>query len=113
MPKIGGGFHAFAQHALRAVFAALEFVAYDGHFGVEDLFGEFDVHHAVGFEAECPLQIFIGGGNGFVIIGAVGRGGPVPGGAAAYDFVFDLAAVGGLDEVHVFEEVGHAGLTVA
>src|SRR5580700_10334507 len=51
--------------------------------------------------------------DGLVIVCAIERGGTVPGRAFGHDFVLDLPAVGGFDEIHVLQQVGHAGFAVA
>jgi hypothetical protein len=95
VPDVGGGGHALAEDGGGLILAALQFVAHHGHFGVENLLVELDVDHAVGFQAEGPLQILVTGAEGLVVVGAVVGGGAVPVRSVRGDFVLDMASVGG------------------
>ena len=113
VPEVRRRRDALAQDRRRIVLAALELVADDGHLGVEDLLGELDVHHAIRLEAERPLQVVVRRRDGLVVVRPVVRGRAVPAGGVRDDLVLDLPAVGRLDEVHVLQQVRHAGLAVA
>ena len=62
---------------MRLVLAHLELVAHHGHFAVEILLLDEGIDHAVGFEIERPAQVFLGGIEGFVVVGAVPGSGAV------------------------------------
>ena len=60
----------------------LELVAHHGHLAVEVLLAHERVHHAVGFQAERPVQVVLGGGQRLEVVGAVVGGGAVEARAA-------------------------------
>ena len=62
-----------AQHALRRVLAALEFVAHDGHFRIQVFLLDEAVDEAVGFQRDGELEVLVGGGEGLEVIDAVAR----------------------------------------
>ena len=82
VPFEGGGHDAFGEYALGRVFAGLILVADDAHLGREDFLADGGAHHAIGFEVDCPLEIFVAGGEDFEVVGAVEAGGGVARGAA-------------------------------
>ncbi len=113
VPEVRRRGDALAKDRRRVVLAPLEFVSDDGHLSVQDLLGELDVHHPVRFEAERPLQVLVRRRHGLVIIRPVVRGRAVPARGVRDDLVLDLPAVGGLDEIHVLQQMRHAGLAIA
>ena len=64
-------------------------------------------------QTQAELEVGLGRRHRFVIVGSVVRSGAVPLGAFADDFVLDPASVGGLDEIEMLQQMGHAGLAVA
>ncbi len=113
VPEVGRRRHALAQNGRRAVLSALELVAHDRHLGVQDRLGELHVDHAIGLESKRPLQVVVARREGLVVVGAVLRGRAVPAGAVRHQFLLDLPAVRGLDEIHVLEQMRHARLAIA
>ena len=113
MESVGGFLHPLHQNADGIVFARLELVAHHGHLGIEKLLFHAHVDHALGFEAQCPAQVGIAGGDGLEVVGAVEGGGAVPVGAVIGKVLLDVASVLGAEEEHVLDQVRHAGLAVA
>ena len=72
------------------------------------------LHHAIGFEAEGPAQVFVAGVEGLEVHGLVVVGGAVevPAGSVG-EFLEELAAGLGALEGHVLKQVGHAGFAIA
>ena len=77
------------------------------------MLGDLHVDQARGFQAQRPFQILIGRGDRLVVVGAVFGRGSIPHRAVGHNLVLDLPAIVGLDEVHVFQQVSHAGLAIA
>ncbi len=113
VPVEGRGLQPAPEHALRAVLAALEFVAHHRHLGVEVLLRDERVDHPVGFHRERPVEILVGGGERLEIVGAVEEGRPVHPHAAAPEFLEDVGIRGRALEQQMLEQVRHPGLAVA
>ena len=69
--------------------------------------------HAVGFEIDGELEIFVGGGESFEIVGAVPGSGAIHFGAVVGQFLLDVLAGLGFLEQQVLEQVRHAGFAGA
>ena len=83
-----------ARHVAGDVLAALELVADDGHFDIEVCLADKAVDQPVGFEAESQIEVLVGGGQGFVIVGAVDPGRAVEAGAVVVQRLWDVGVVG-------------------
>ena len=112
MPEVSSSHHALFQDPLRAVFTALKLIADHRHFGIEQRLFHLHIDHAVGFQAQGPFEVVVAGSHGFEVVGAVIRGGAVPLRAMVNNFFLDLASVGGLDKIHVLQQVGHPSLAI-
>ena len=113
MPEVRRCHHALLQNLLRIVLAPLKFVAHHGHFGIQELFFDPHLHHAVRFQAKRPLEIVVARIDGFKIVGAIVIRGPVPLRAVIGELFLDASAVGGQDEVHVLQQMSHPCLAVS
>ena len=101
------------QNLARLVLAGLELVADHGHLGIEKLLLDARIDHAVGFQFQRPAQVFVAGVEGLEIVGAVVIRGAVHFGAMVGQLLLDIGPRLGLDEVHVLQQVGHAGLAIS
>ncbi len=81
VPLVGGRHHALREHALGRSFAALELVAYDGELAREILGLDRAIHHAVGLEPECELEVVVAGRQDLEVVRAVEPGRAVEAGA--------------------------------
>ncbi len=113
VPLVGGRHHALVEDVLRRVLAALELVAHHRHLGGQVFVADEAVDEPVGFEVEGEVEVVVRGVEGLEVVGAVERGGGVELGAVVAQVFRDLRVFRRALEVHVFEQVGHAGLAVA
>ena len=113
VPFIGAGHHALREDPLRIVFARLEFVADDGHFREKVLALDVAVEQPIGLELDAELEVVVGCGHGFEVIGAVDPGGAVEAGAMIAEGLRHVGMGRSALEDHVLQQVGHAGFAVA
>ena len=101
------------QDVARVVLAGFELVAHHRHFRVQVLLAHEGVHHPVGLHRQCELEVLLGRGKGFEVVGAVEGGGAVPARTALHELFLDVRKAGAALEQHVLEQVRHAFLAVA
>ena len=112
VPVVGRRLQPAPQHALRAVLAALVFVADHGHLGVEVLFRDERIHHPVGLHRERPVEVLLGRGEGLEVVGAVEERRAVEAQPALAELLENAGDRGRPLEQQVLEQVRHAGLAV-
>ena len=112
MPQVHGGDDALGEDAGRIVFANLKFIAHHRHFGRQVRLANEGIDHPIRFHRQRPVEILVGGGENFIVVGAVIPGRCIPLRAALGKFVGDLRMFFRAFEKHVFEQMRHAGLAV-
>nr|GFA64401.1 hypothetical protein [Tanacetum cinerariifolium] len=113
VPQVSGVQHAVHEHAAGRVFAALKLVAHHAELAVQVLLGNEGVDHAVGFQVERPLQILVGSGESFEVVGAVVPGRAIGAGAVLGQLLRHVGVLGRALKHHVLQQVGHAAFAVA
>ena len=111
VPQIGRRLYPRHEDPGRAVFARLELIANDGHFGVEVLPPDEAVDHPVGFHPQRPFEVSrLGRGQRFIIVRAIDPGRTVEAGPVFLKLLPDVRVIRRAFEHHVLEQVGHPRL---
>ena len=104
--------HALVQHAARTVLAGLELIANDGHLAYEILLAHQCVHHPVGFESQCPVEVIPRCRERFIVIGPVVGRGAVVACPPLGQLLLRIRVAGRSLEQHVLQQVRHAFFAV-
>ena len=112
MPFVGRRPYTLSQHSSRAVLAALHLVADHGKLGLEVFVSDMGIDHTVGFHAQGPLQVVLGGLEALEVIGAVEPGRAVEPHASLIESLGDVGVIRRSLEQQVLQKVRHAGFAV-
>ena len=103
VPQESSCFHPFLQNTARTIFATFEFVAHNCHFGVQNCFLHFGIHHPVRFQRKRPAEVLGGCGESLKVVGAIRRCAAIPTGAMACDFLLNVTPIGSLHEQQMLQ----------
>ena len=112
VPVKTGGNQPRVQHHVRVVFTTFHLVAHHTELFFQVSARDEAVDHAVGFHGQHPLQVFVRGGEGLKVVGAVGKGGAVEVHATLAQLGHDVALGRRALEHQVLQQVGHTGFAV-
>ena len=84
----------------------------DRHFAVQILLGNEGIHHSIGFEFQCPLQVVFGSLKCLKVVGPVERRGAVWLSSMVLKLLVDINMIPGALEHEVLQQMGHPGLAV-
>ena len=113
VPFVGRRVDPLVEDRAGVVLAAFELVADDRHFRQQVLALDETVDEPIAFESDAELEVLVGGGHGLEVVGAVAVRGAVEAGPVIAKRLRHFRVVRRALEDHVFEQVSHAGFTVA